>query len=164
MPPPRGPAPASLLVVDDDGGIREAIADYLRGHGHRAETAIDCEDAIRRMKDYPFDVVLCDVSLPDRDGYHVLEWSAANRADTSVILLTGYGTIEGAVEAIRLGAFEYLTKPVIDEELALAVHKALGTRRIVEENKRLRQRLDEKFGLGSVVGRDYKMQRMFDLI
>jgi len=164
MTPTPGPAPGSLLVVDDDPGIREAIADYLRGLGHRAETAVDCEDAIRRMKDYPFDVVLCDVSLPDRDGYHVLEWSAANRADTSVILLTGYGTIEGAVEAIRLGAFEYLTKPVIDEELALAVHKALGTRRIVEENKRLRQRLDEKFGLGGVVGRDYKMQRMFDLI
>jgi DNA-binding NtrC family response regulator len=162
--PPASSPPASLLVVDDDPGLREAIADYLRSLGHRVETAIDCGDALARMKEYPFDVVLCDVSLPDRDGYHLLEWSVSNRPDCTVLLLTGYGTIEGAVEAIRLGAFEYLTKPIIDEELALAVQKALGQRRIVEENKRLRQRLDEKFGLGTVIGRDYKMQRMFDLI
>src|SRR5690606_17520774 len=103
-----------------------------------------------RMKDYPFDVAVCDVCLPDRDGYHLLEWAISNRPDTNVILLTGYGTIEGAVEAIRVGAFEYLTKPVIDEELALAVRKALDQRRIVQENKQLRQRLDEKFGLGTV--------------
>ena len=160
----RGSTTGSLLIVDDDAGIRDAISDYLRGLGHRVETSADCNEGVARLKDVPFDAVICDVCLPDRDGYHLLEWAIANRPDSSVILLTGYGTIEGAVEAIRLGAFEYLTKPVIDEELSLAVQKALGQRQIVEENKRLRQRLDEKFGLGTVIGRDYKMQRMFDLI
>lgn len=159
-----GAPSGSLLIVDDDASILEAIADYLRGLGYRVETAVNCADAIDRMKEYPFDAVVCDVCLPDRDGYHLLEWGVANRAETPILLLTGYGTIEGAVEAIRLGAFEYVTKPIIDEELALAVRKALNQKQVVEENKRLRQRLDEKFGLGTVVGRDYKMQRMFDLI
>jgi DNA-binding NtrC family response regulator len=159
-----GPAVGSLLLVDDDAGVRDAIAEYLKNLGHQVEAAADCESGLSILKAAPFHVVVCDVSLPDRDGYHLLEWCIANRPDTSVILLTGYGTIEGAVEAIRLGAFEYLTKPLIYEELSLAVRKALGQRQIVEENKRLRQRLDEKFGLGTAIGRDYKMQRMFDLI
>ena len=81
-----------------------------------------------------------------------------------MILLTGYGTIESAVEAIRMGAFDYLTKPVIDEELHLCIQRALGQRRIVEENRNLKQQLDQRFGMANIVGHDYKMLRMFDLI
>ena len=154
----------SLLVIDDDPGICEAMADYLRSLGYHTETAATCDDGIGRLKDYPFDAVVCDVCLPDADGFHLLEWAVKNRPETAIVLLTGYGTIESAVDAIRLGAFDYLTKPIIDEELSLTIRKALERRRIVEENKALRQRLNEKFGLGSVIGRDYKMQRMFDLI
>jgi DNA-binding NtrC family response regulator len=154
----------NLLVVDDDRHICEAMADYLRGLGHRTETAMNCRDAIARIKDYNFDVVICDVCLPDQDGFHVLEWSTQNRPDTAIVLLTGYGTIESAVEAIQGGAFDYLTKPVIDDELNLAIQRALGQRKIVEENKKLKQQLDQKFGISNIIGRDYKMARMFDLI
>ena len=154
----------SLLVVDDDKSILEAIADYLRSLGHRTETAASCRDAIGRMKEFPFDVVVCDVHLPDTDGFHVLEWAVQHKPETAVILLTGYGTIESAVEAIRIGAFDYLTKPVIDEELAVAIQRALGQRKIVQENKSLRAQLDERFGLSKLVGRDYKMQKLYDLI
>ncbi|MEX1096386.1 MAG: sigma-54 dependent transcriptional regulator [Planctomycetales bacterium] len=154
----------SLLVVDDDRHIREAIADYLRELGYRTETAGNCQEAIERLHDYPFDVAICDVNLPDLDGFHLLEWARDNVPDTAVVLLTGYGTIESAVEAIQMGAFDYLTKPVIDEELHLVIERALGQRKIVEENKQLRARLDERFGLGNIIGRDYKMARMFDLI
>jgi two-component system response regulator HydG len=154
----------SLLVVDDDRHILEAMADYLRSLGHRTETAQSCQQAIDRMAEYPFQVVICDVNLPDKDGFHLLEWAAENAQDTAVIMLTGYGTIESAVEAIRVGAFDYLTKPVIDDELNLAIQRALGQRAIVEENKTLRKQLDERFGLAKIVGRDYRMQKMFDLI
>ncbi|MEZ6067963.1 MAG: sigma-54 dependent transcriptional regulator [Planctomycetaceae bacterium] len=154
----------SLLVVDDDRNICEAIADYLRDLGHRTETSVTCEDAIERIGEFKFDVVICDVSLPDRDGFQLLDWVTRNRPDTSVILLTGYGTIESAVEAIRMGAFDYLTKPVIDDELNFAVQKALGQRQIVEENKRLKAQLDQKFGVSNIIGRDYKMTKLFDLI
>lgn len=154
----------SLLVVDDDRHILEAMADYLRGLGHRTETAQTCQQAMERMGEFPFQVVICDVNLPDRDGFQLLEWAVEACPETSVIMLTGYGTIESAVEAIRVGAFDYLTKPVIDDELNLAIQRALGQRAIVEENKVLRQQLNERFGLSSIVGRDYKMQKMFDLI
>ena len=154
----------SLLVVDDDRHVLEAMADYLRSLGHRTETAQSCQQAMNRMAEYPFEVVICDVNLPDKDGFHLLEWGVEACPETSVIMLTGYGTIESAVEAIRVGAFDYLTKPVIDDELNLAIQRALGQRAIVEENKSLRKQLNERFGLSSIVGRDYKMQKMFDLM
>ncbi len=154
----------SLLVVDDDQHVQSAMADYLRSLGHRTETASDCQEAMTRMREFPFEAVICDVNLPDQDGFHLLEWAAEEKPDTAVIMLTGYGTIESAVEAIRIGAFDYLTKPVIDEELHLAIQRALGQRRIVEENRHLKQQLDERFGMANIVGHDYKMLRMFDLI
>jgi len=154
----------SLLVVDDDRNICEAMADYLRSLGHRTETALSCRDALERIKEFKFEVIICDVNLPDQDGFHLLEWVRANSPETEVILLTGYGTIESAVEAIRLGAFDYLTKPVIDDELNFSIQRALGQREIRAENQKLKKKLDEKFGLNNIIGRDYKMAKMFDLI
>ena len=154
----------SLLLVDDDKAICDAIADYLRSLGHRCETAGTCDDAIARVGEFPFDVVICDVNLPDRDGFHLLKAVREGRSDASVIMLTGYGTIESAVEAIRDGAFDYLTKPVIDDELRMSIQRALGQRKIVEENRQLREQLNEKHGLSNLIGRDYKMAKLFDLV
>eukprot|EP00913_Durusdinium_trenchii_P013354 g12535.t1 len=144
--------------------LEEAMADYLRSSGYRTETASTCLEAIERMREYPFHVAICDVCLPDADGFHLLEWAVENRPETAVLLLTGYGTIESAVEAIRIGAFDYLTKPVIDEELKLSINRAIDKQQIVEENKCLKAQLHQRFGMANIVGRDYKMQRMFDLI
>jgi DNA-binding NtrC family response regulator len=154
----------SLLVVDDDRAIRESMADYLRSLGHRTETAGNCVEAIQRMREYPFHIVLCDVNLPDADGFHLLEWAVENTPEIDVILITGYGTIESAVEAMRIGAFEYLTKPVIDQELHLAIQRALSKRQIVDENRNLKAQLNQRFGMANIIGRDYRMLRLFDLI
>ena len=154
----------SLLVVDDDRPLLEAVADYLRSLGHHTETATTCDEAIARMKEYPFDAVICDVNLPDRDGFELLEWATKSVPDTQVILLTGFGTIDSAVEAIRLGAFDYLTKPIIDDELNFSIRRALGQKQIVTENKSLKQQLNQRFGMGNIVGHDYRMLKMFDLI
>ena len=154
----------SLLVVDDDRHIQNAMADYLRSLGHRTETASTCEEAIERMDEFPFEVVVCDVNLPEKDGFDLLQWSRENSPETSVILLTGFGTIESAVEAIRMGAFDYLTKPVIDEELNLSIERAISQRQLLQENKNLKAQLNEKHGLSNIIGKDYKMLRMFELI
>lgn len=154
----------SLLVVDDDRPLLESMAEYLRGLGHRTETASTAREAISRMKEFPFDVVICDVNLPDHDGFHLLEWARQNTPETQVILLTGFGTIENAVDAIRMGAFDYLTKPLVDDELNFSIQRALGQRQIVAENKRLKAQLDERFGIGNIIGHDYRMLKMFDLI
>ena len=154
----------SLPVVDDDRHIQNAMADYLRTLGYRTETASDCTEAIERMSEFPFEVVVCDVNLPDQDGFSLLQWSQENCPATSVILLTGFGTIESAVEAIRMGAFDYLTKPVIDEELNLSIERAISQRRLLEENQNLKAALSERHGLSNIIGKDYKMLRMFELI
>jgi len=154
----------SLLVVDDDRHIQNAMADYLRSLGYRTETASTCGDAIDRMEEFPFEVVVCDVNLPDKDGFELLQWARENAPETAVILLTGFGTIESAVEAIRMGAFDYLTKPVIDEELNLSIERAISQRSLLDENKKLKEQLREKHGLSNIIGKDYKMLRMFELI
>ncbi len=154
----------SLLVVDPDRQLLDALADYLRGLGHRIETADNCRDAISRMAEFPFQLVLSESNLPDQDGFYLLKWIRENAPETSVILTTEFGTIENAVEAIREGAFDYLTKPLIDEELRFAVERALGQQKIIEENKSLKAQLDQKYGLGSIIGQDYKMLKMFDLL
>lgn len=154
----------SLLLVDDDKYVLDAMAEFLRGLGYRTETASNSRDATQRMKEYPFDVVVSDVNLPDQDGFQLLEWAKQHTPETAVILLTGFGTIENAVEAIRLGAFDYMTKPIICDELNFSIERALGQRQIVQENRTLRAQLNERFGLGNIIGRDYRMQKMFDLM
>jgi two-component system response regulator HydG len=154
----------SLLLIDDDSFILDAMAEYFRSLGHRVETARTGREGIDRAMSAPFDVAICDINLPDEDGFRVLETLKANVPDLPVVLVTGFGTIESAVEAIRLGAFDYLAKPLVDDELTLCVQRALGQRLIATENKNLKQALDQRFGLGNIVGRDYKMVKMFDLV
>ena len=95
----------SLLVVDDDKNVCHAMADFLRGRGHRTETAFNCMDAIERMREHPFEVVLCDVCLPDADGFHLLQWAVEHKPDTAVILIedvtTKGGSVMQAVRAVR---------------------------------------------------------------
>lgn len=154
----------SLLIVDDDELLLESMADSLRSMGYRAETSENCEDAIRRMKDYPFDAVICDVNLPDQDGFRLLEWATQFVPQTQVILLTGLGTIESAVEAIRLGAFDYLTKPIVEEELNFTLRRALGKKQMLTNSQQLKQAVNQRLGIGNIVGHDYRMLKMFDLI
>ena len=88
---PQASNQGSLLVVDDDRPLLEAMADYLRSLGHRTETAATCGEAIARMKEYPFDIVICDVNLPDKDGFQLLDWATQAVPDTQVIRLS-YGS------------------------------------------------------------------------
>ena len=162
---PHTPDPTgSVLVVEDDDAVREGMAELLRERGHRADVAADLAAAKKRLKETAFDAVVCDVCLPDGDGFAFLEYAREKYPDTAVLLLTGYGTIESAVEAIREGAADYLTKPLIYEELLLSLRKTLAARKVVAENRNLKKQLNERHGLGRIVGRDYRMQRMFELI
>lgn len=154
----------SLLLVDDDRHLAESMADWLRERGFRVETASGCRDAILILDKRTFDLVLADVRLEDGDGFDILGHCQKNHPSVSVILITGYGTVESAVEAIRAGAFDYLTKPLIDEELEMSIERALSQRKVVEENNFLREQLDMRFGLENIVGHDHRMLKIFDMI
>ncbi|MBX3413016.1 MAG: sigma-54-dependent Fis family transcriptional regulator [Pirellulales bacterium] len=154
----------TLLLVDDDRHILTSMADWLREQGYLLETAASYAEAIKAIDRKPYDLVLADIRLGDGDGFDVLEHCRRTRPNTLVILLTGYGTVETAIEAIRAGAFDFLTKPLIDEELELAIDRALNQRQVIEENKNLKAQLDLRFGIDNIVGHDPRMQRIFDLI
>ncbi|MEN0111418.1 MAG: sigma-54 dependent transcriptional regulator [Planctomycetota bacterium] len=163
-PPTNDPISGSLLLVDDDLQVLESMADWLREQGLDVDTATGQADAVERFTAKAYDLLLCDIRLGDGDGFDVLEQAQRRRPGMQVILLTGYGTAESAVDAIRAGAFDFLTKPLIDDELRMAIERALSQRRVLEENTELRQKLDRKHGMGHIVGSDPRMRRVFDVI
>ena len=156
----------TLLLVDDDRHVLESMADWLRDRGYQLDTAEGHPQAVALINKKRYDLVISDVRLADdtSDGFDVLEHCRGQSPDTSVILVTGYGTVEMAMEAIRAGAFDFLTKPLIDEELEMAIERALSQRQVLEENKTLKAQLDQRFGMENIVGHDHRMRRMFDMI
>src|SRR4249920_3913612 len=132
------PNKSSLLLVDDDRRVLESMADWLRSQGYDLDTAAKYTDALDQLRRKSYDLVLADVRLSDGDGFDLLEQCRRNWPAAQVILITGYGTADGAIEAIRAGAFDYLTKPLIDDELLMAVERALSQRHVITENHNLR--------------------------
>jgi DNA-binding NtrC family response regulator len=154
----------SLLLVDDDRQLLDSMADWLEMKGFAITKAVSRQEATDQLAQRSFDAVLTDIRLQDGDGFDVLQACQRVPNKPAVILMTGYGTVEMAVEALRAGAFDLLTKPIIDEELVMSLGRALDQRNVLEENRRLKAQLDSRFGLESVVGRDARMLRIFDLI
>ena len=154
----------TLLLVDDDKHILESMSGWLREQGYAVDTAASVQGATAALEKRPYEIVLCDIRLDDGDGFDVLAWCRAHRPESTVILITGYGTVETAVEAIRAGAFDLLTKPLIDDELQLSLERALSQRHVLEENHNLKAQLDLRFGIENIVGRDPQMRKIFDVV
>ncbi|MEA1952174.1 MAG: sigma 54-interacting transcriptional regulator, partial [Planctomycetota bacterium] len=154
----------TLLLIDDDRNVLKAMADWLRDQGYDLDTAGSVPDGIAAVDRKRYDVVLCDIRLGDDDGFKILAHCRANHPETAVIMITGYGTVESAVEAIKDGAFDFLTKPLIDEELEIAVDRALNQQKVIEENINLKAQLDMRFGMENIVGNDHRMLRIYDMV
>jgi DNA-binding NtrC family response regulator len=155
---------ASLLLVDDDRHVLHSMAEWLREQGYQLDTAASRAEAIAAVGRKNYDVALVDIRLSDGDGFDVLAWCRQHCPATAVIMVTGYGTVDAAVEAIRAGAFDFLTKPLIDEELEMAIQRAVTQREVIEENKNLKAQLDLRYGLEHIIGHDHRMVRVFDMI
>ncbi|MHC4954596.1 MAG: sigma-54-dependent transcriptional regulator [Planctomycetota bacterium] len=156
---------AKLMIVDDDPLVADSLAVFLKSRGYDVEVETDAHRAVRSLKDgRTLDLVLTDVNMPGLDGFALLK--EARKADPSivVVMLTGYGTIESAVKAMREGAEDYVTKPVIDEEMLLTVERALKRRRLSQENEQLRRQLRTSLKLDNLVGADHRMRKMFETV
>lgn len=169
------PTRGRILIVDDDPIVAESLAQFLEREGYATATCFNGREAMQALaeaekpqgvsrKPEPFNLVLCDVSMPEVGGLDLLRYAQEKHPAAVFIMLTGYGTIENAVEAIRGGAADYLSKPVVDTELRLAIEKSLRQQALVAENTTLRARLDERFGMGNIVGGDYRMQKAYEMI
>jgi len=155
---------ASILLVDDDRHLSESMAMWLRGLNHEVRTAETLAAAKSCLAENDFDLMICDLRLGDDDGFSLISHCKRHAPETAVLVMTGFATPETAVEAVRAGAFDLLTKPVIDAELTLAIERALSLRSIAHENEVLRQQLDKRSGLENILSHDYRMMKIFDVI
>lgn len=154
----------SILLVDDDQHLADSMASWLAEQSHKVDTSATLSAAKRRLQQSHYDLVITDLRLGNDDGFDLIAYTKKHHSTTSILVVTGYATPNTAVEAVRAGAFDLLTKPLIDEELSLAIERATSQRKITEENTRLRQQLETRFGLENVISHDYRMMKIFNVI
>jgi DNA-binding NtrC family response regulator len=155
---------ARLLLIDDDHQVLESMADWLRSQGYELDTARSCAEAFEACEAAAYDLAMVDVRLGEDDGFDFLEQSLRRWPATQVLMMTGYGTGDMAIDAVRAGAFDFLTKPLIDEELLMAIERALSQRKVLAENSQLKAELDRHYGMGNIVGQDPRMLRVYEMI
>lgn len=155
---------AKILLVDDDRSLLELLEMRLSSEGYEVATALKEEDAIQAVKTQVFDLSIVDLQLAHQDGISLMEGFHRILPELPVIILTAYGSIESAVEAMKRGAYGYVTKPFDPQELRLQIEKALENRRLASEIKRLQGLLGERYDFANIVGRSERMQKVLEAV
>lgn len=153
-----------ILVVDDDENLIEVIRMRLESAGYKVVAELKEEDAIEAVKSMPFDICILDLQLSDSDGISLMENFHKINPGLPAIILTAYGSIESAVDAMRRGAYSYLTKPFDPRELLFQIEKALDNKRLFSEVKRLQGLLEEKYDFANIIAKSEKMQRVLEQV
>ncbi len=153
-----------VLVVDDDGEMAEMLVDHLAQKDYLADAATGGKAALAALKKREYDAVITDLRMDQIDGLDVLEAAHADDPLRPVLLMTAYGTIDGAIEAVRRGAYHYLTKPFKLGEANVWLERALADRGLRRENERLKKQMAERFSFRSLVGKSAIMQQLYDLL
>jgi DNA-binding NtrC family response regulator len=154
----------NILVIDDDRIILDSLCEFLTLEGFHTNGAETFKGALAKLEKESYSLVITDVNLPDGDGLELVNTIRKEHPQTVTIVITGYGTIESAVKAIKQGAYDYLTKPIADDELRLAVERAIRQQSLMSENENLRLQLERKYSLENIISHDYKIAKIFDLV
>jgi DNA-binding NtrC family response regulator len=154
----------TLLVVDDDSAMRQLLSSLFREHGYPVREAASAREALEQAREVEFDAVLSDIKMPGKTGIEMVGELRRIRPETPVVLMTAFGSIDSAVEAMRAGAADYITKPFEPEAVLLTVERALERRALEEENRRLRRAVDQTASLGDLIGQSPAMRDIFALI
>jgi DNA-binding NtrC family response regulator len=154
----------SVLVVDDDAAMREMLVSLLEDRSIHAEPAGSADDALARLSERRFDAVLSDLRMPGKTGIELLGEVRELRPGTPVVLMTAFGSIDSAVEAMRAGAFDYVTKPFKREEVLVVLERAFERQALEEENRRLRRAVDRTASMGDLLGTSAAMREVFALV
>jgi DNA-binding NtrC family response regulator len=158
--PPRG----RILIVDDEANARSALSEILREEGYATETAADGFKALGKLEEFAPDVVLTDLKMPGLDGIAFMEKARSASPGAVFVVMTAFGTISSAVEAVKKGAENYLTKPLDLAALSAILERALEKARLLQETQKLRERLRERNAFGHIISSDPKMQAVLDLV
>ncbi|MDI1446680.1 sigma-54 dependent transcriptional regulator [Polyangium sp. 6x1] len=153
-----------ILIVDDEANARAALAEILREEGYTTETAADGFKALGKLEEFAPDVVLTDLKMPGLDGIGLMEKAQESRTTATFVVMTAFGTISSAVEAVKKGAYNYLTKPLDFQVLEVVVERAVEQARLLQENSRLRQKLRERNAFGHVIASHPSMVKLLRLV
>jgi DNA-binding NtrC family response regulator len=157
-------AKGRILVVDDEANARNALAEILRDEGLTVETAADGYKALPKIQDFCPEVVLTDLKMPGMDGVELMSRVHAHDPDVGVVVMTAFGAVDSAVQAMRQGAADYLTKPLNADALIVVLRRTLESCRLRRETQQLRARLEERFSFSNLVGESPEIQRVFKTI
>ncbi len=154
----------NLVIIDDERAVREACREVAQSLGFNAFVADSAEHAYRMIESHSADVVLLDLKLPGADGLEAIQQIKLRRPDAVVVVVTGYATVQSAVQAMKSGAYDYVTKPFSVEELKLLLERVAGHLRLKTENRMLREKIKSKQGFGSIIGRAPEMEKLYRII
>src|SRR6476660_7123057 len=136
---------ADILIIDDEKAIRKTLSEILSFEGYRIEEASDGEEGLKKFKERTYDVVLCDIKMPKLDGIEFLQKATESNADVPVIMISGHGNIETAVDAVKKGAFDYISKPPDLNRMLITIRNAMDKKSLVTETKQLRKRISRGY-------------------
>jgi len=154
----------TILVVDDDNLVNEFITETLQRSGYEVNSASSGPEALTMIKEYEFDLILTDVRMPDMDGITLLKNIKKLTPETVVIVITAFGTVQNAVDAMKKGAYDYVLKPFSPDEIDIVVRRGLEHRELAIENRVLRAQIKDKYSFENIVGQNKHLLEIFDLI
>jgi DNA-binding NtrC family response regulator len=157
-------ATANVLVLDDDRFILDSLGEFLDMEGYRVFTAGEFSQARYLLEKHPIQIVITDLNMPSIDGLGVLRFLREHYPHIMAFVITGFGSIDSAVDAVKLGAYDYLSKPINDDELRMSLQRALKQQALQAENVALKQQLKRQNQYGEIIGRDRRIQKVYDLI
>ena len=155
---------ASILLVDDEFSVRDSLCAWFQKDGYEVLAVGDASEALRALNEKRFRVALVDIKMPGMDGIELQEHLHRIDPEMAVIMITAFASVDTAVQALKQGAFDYVTKPVDPDELSLLVQRALEQRRLKEENIQLRETIDELVSVDTIVGESPPMRRILELV
>ena len=155
---------SSVLIIDDEQAIRSGISEILSDAGYSVESCATGRDGLSQALNGNYDLILLDIKLPDIDGMEILKTIRQKQSDTYVIIMTGFATVENAVEALKIGAYDYLSKPFSRDELIIAVDKAIEHKTLKADNQTLRQQLYQQYDFSKIVGEHPRLKETFAAI
>lgn len=154
----------SILIADDESSIRESLTIVLEDEGYDCTTVQDGEEAVSAIEENSFDIVITDLKMPKTDGLGVLEYTLQHSSDTLTIIITAHGTIETAIQALRKGAADYILKPLDFDEVLIRIENLLEHKNVVQENKYLREQIDQEYNFNHIIGESEAMEEVYKMV
>ena len=172
---PEGPLPVDILapetsfrgrvlVIDDEPDIRESLEALLSSENYRVELAFNATEGLKKLETSTYDLVLVDLMMPDKSGMEVLEEIRLRDRETPLFMITAYGSIEVAVEALKRGANDYFAKPWDNEKLLIEIDRMISKHRLERENTELKRALKQRYSFPNIVGKSERMLKILDLV